>query len=237
MKIKDSVVFVTGGNRGLGKALVNEALARGAAKVYATARDPKTVTTNPKVVPLHLELTDPASIEAAAAQAPDVNLLINNAGVTLAADLLDGDLAEIRREIEINFFGPLQVTQALSPRLVANGGHLVNIQSALSWYAAFGAYAASKAAGWSATNSLRQQLHPKGVGVTGVYAGWIDTDMAAERAAETDLKTDPADVARMVIDAVEAGQHEVLADDFTHTVKNALAADIPTLYPHLAAKA
>ncbi|MFI6760004.1 SDR family oxidoreductase [Micromonospora sp. NPDC050417] len=237
MKIKDASVFVTGGNRGLGKALVDEALARGAAKVYATARDPKTITTDPRVVPLHLELTDPASIEAAVAQAPDVNLLINNAGVTLAADLLDGDLAEVRREIEINFFGPLQVTRAFAPRLIANGGHLVNVQSTLAWFAMLGGYAASKAAGWSATNTLRQQLHPHGVGVTGVYAGWIDTDMAAERAAETDLKTPPADVARMTIDAVEAGQHEVLADDWTHLVKNALAADIPTLYPHLAATA
>ena len=107
MKIQDSVVFVTGGGRGLGKALVDEVLARGAAKVYATARDPKTIT-NPDVVPLRLEVTDPASVAAAVAQAPDVNLLVNNAGAALAADYLQGDLEEIRREFEINFYGPLQ---------------------------------------------------------------------------------------------------------------------------------
>ncbi|WP_326559206.1 SDR family oxidoreductase [Micromonospora sp. NBC_01796] len=233
MKIQDSVVFVTGGSRGLGKALVDEVLARGAAKVYATARDPKTIT-NPNVVPLRLELSDPASVAAATAQASDVNLLINNAGVTLGANYLNGDLAEIRREIEINFYGPLQVIRALAPRLIANGGHLLNIHSALSWYAAFGAYGASKAALWSMTNGLRQDLHPHGVGVTGLHAGWIDTDMAARWAAPDAPRSAPADVARQAIDGVEAGRHEVLADDWSRTVKSGLAADITTLYPHLA---
>lgn len=233
MKIQGSVVFVTGGSRGLGKALVDEVLARGAAKVYATARDPKTIT-NPNVVPLQLELTDPASVAAATAQAQDVNLLVNNAGVTIAADYLKADLTEIRREFETNFFGPLSVTRALAPRLIANGGHLLNIHSALSWYATLGAYASSKAALWSMSNGLRQDLHPHGVGVTGLHVGWVDTDMANEWAPATDPRTAPDDVARQAIDGVEAGQHEVLADDWTRMVKSGLAADVTALYPHVA---
>jgi NAD(P)-dependent dehydrogenase (short-subunit alcohol dehydrogenase family) len=236
MKIQDSVVFVTGGGRGLGKALVDEVLARGAAKVYATARDPKTIT-NPDVIPLRLEVTDPASVATAVAQAPDVNLLINNAGVTLAADYLQGDLEEIRREFETNFYGPLHVTRALAPRLIANGGHLLNIHSALSWYAALGPYAASKAALWSMSNALRQDLHPHGVGVTGLHVGWVDTDMATQWAAEDAPRTAPADVARQAIDGVEAGLHEVLADEWTRQVKGGLAADITALYPHVAVNA
>ncbi|AWS41891.1 SDR family oxidoreductase [Streptosporangium sp. 'caverna'] len=232
MKIQDSVVFVTGGGRGLGKALVDEVLARGAAKVYATARDPKTIT-NPDVVPLQLEVTDPASVAAAVAQAPDVNLLINNAGVTLAADYLNGDLEEVRREFEINFYGPLHMTRALAPRLIANGGHLLNIHSALSWYATLGAYAASKAALWSMSNALRQDLHPHGVGVTGLHVGWVDTDLATQWAGDAP-RSAPADVARQAIDGVEAGLHEVLADEWTRQVKGALAADITALYPHVA---
>ncbi|MEE6257605.1 SDR family oxidoreductase [Plantactinospora sonchi] len=234
MKIQDSVVFVTGGSRGLGQALVAEVLARGAAKVYATARDPKTIASHPRVVPVRLEVTDPASVAAATADAQDVNLLINNAGATLGADFLKGDLEEVRHEFEINFFGPLHVTRALAPRLVANGGHLLNIHSVLSWYAAFGAYAASKAAIWSMTNTLRQELHPLGVGVTGLHVGWVDTDMASEWAPADAPRSDPADVARLAIDGVEAGQHEVLADERTRIVKSALAQDITTLYPHLA---
>ncbi|SNR89889.1 NADP-dependent 3-hydroxy acid dehydrogenase YdfG [Streptosporangium subroseum] len=235
MKIQGSVVFVTGGGRGLGKALVDEVLARGAAKVYATARDPKTIT-NPDVVPLQLEVTDPASVAAAVAQAPDVNLLINNAGVTLAADYLNGDLEEVRREFEINFYGPLHVTRALAPRLIANGGHLLNIHSALSWYAMLGAYAASKAALWSMSNALRQDLHPHGVGVTGLHVGWVDTDLATQWAGDAP-RSAPGDVARQAIDGVEAGLHEVLADEWTRQVKGALAADITALYPHVAVNA
>ncbi|WP_371779510.1 SDR family oxidoreductase [Streptosporangium subroseum] len=235
MKIQDSVVFVTGGGRGLGKALVDEVLARGAAKVYATARDPKTIT-NPDVIPLRLEVTDPASAAAAVAQAPDVNLLINNAGVTLAADYLNGDLEEVRREFEINFYGPLHMTRALAPRLIANGGHLLNIHSALSWYATLGAYAASKAALWSMSNALRQDLHPHGVGVTGLHVGWVDTDLATQWAGDAP-RSAPADVARQAIDGVEAGLHEVLADEWTRQVKGALAADITALYPHVAVNA
>ncbi|MEO3742071.1 SDR family oxidoreductase [Plantactinospora sp. B5E13] len=237
MKIQDSVVFVTGGSRGIGRALVTEVLARGAAKVYATARDPKTIISDPRVVPVRLEVTDPASVAAATADATDVNLLVNNAGVTLNADLLNGDLAEVRREIEINFYGPLQVTRALAPRLIANRGHLLNIHSVLSWYAALGAYAPSKAAMWAMTNVLRQELHPQGVGVTGLHVGWVDTDMADQWAPADVPRSNPADVARLAIDGVEAGQHEVLADDFSRTVKSALAQDIAVLYPQLAGDA
>lgn len=232
MQIEGSVVFVTGGNRGLGKALVDEVLARGARKVYGTARDPRTIA-NADVVPLALEVTDPESVAAAAHQAQDVTFLINNAAISVGAKFLDSDLDDVRREFETNFYGPLNVTRAVVPHIVANGGgHLLNIHSVLSWIALGGSYSASKAALWSMSNSLRQELQPQGVGVTGLHVGYIDTDMAAN---VTSPKVAPADVARQAIDGIEKGALEVLADDVTRNVKAGLSADPTALYPQFAA--
>lgn len=231
MKIENSVVLVTGGNRGLGKALVEEALARGAAKVYAAARDPRAVTT-PGAVPLALDVTDPASVAAAAEQASDVRLLVNNAGALVAANYLTSPVDDVRREFEVNFYGPLLVTRAFAPTLVrAGAGHVLNVHSVLSWLALSGSYSATKAALWSMTNALRLDLAPKGVGVTGLHVGYVDTDMAAAVDAP---KSSPADVARQALDGVEAGAHEVLADEVTRDVKRGLAADVSALYPQLA---
>jgi NAD(P)-dependent dehydrogenase (short-subunit alcohol dehydrogenase family) len=232
MQIKDAVVLVTGGNRGLGRALVDEVLARGARKVYATARDVRTIT-NPDVVPVPLEITDPDSVAAAARVAPDVMFLVNNAAGAVGADFLTSGVDDVRREFETNFFGPLQVTRAFVPIIVANGGgHLLNIHSVLSRIALRGSYSASKAALWSMTNSLRLELLPHGVGVTGLHVGYVDTDMAARVDGP---KSAPADVARQAIDGVEAGAFEVLADDTARKVKAALAADPGVMYPQLAA--
>jgi NAD(P)-dependent dehydrogenase (short-subunit alcohol dehydrogenase family) len=231
MKIQDAVVLVTGGNRGLGRSLVEEALARGARKVYAAARDPKTIT-NPNVVPLALDITDPESVAAAARLADDVTILVNNAAIAIGAEFLGSDVDDIRREFETNFYGPLNVTRAFAPLLVRNGGHLLNIHSALSWLAVSGSYSASKAALWSMTNSLRLELQPRGVGVTGLHVAYVDTEMAADVTAP---KTAPAEVARQAFDGVETGAPEVLADDVTRNVKAALAADLTALYPQLAA--
>jgi NAD(P)-dependent dehydrogenase (short-subunit alcohol dehydrogenase family) len=231
MRIEGAVVFVTGGNRGLGKALVDEVLSRGASKVYATARNPETIT-NPDVVPLALEVTDPESVAAAARQATDVTILINNAAVSIGAQFLDSDLDDVRREFEINFWGPLSVTRAVAPHIVANGGgHLLNIHSVLSWIALLGSYSASKAALWSMTNSLRLELQPKGVAVTGLHAGYIDTDMAAK---VTSPKIAPTDVARQAIDGIEAGALEVLVDEVSRNVKAGLSADPTVHYPQFA---
>ncbi|MBX7552050.1 SDR family oxidoreductase [Streptomyces sp. NPDC055966] len=230
--IKNSVALVTGGSRGLGKALVEELYARGAAKVYATARDPRTVT-HPDAVPLALEVTDPASVAAAAAQAQDVTVLINNAGVSFGAhSFLDAEIDVVRREFETNFYGPLLVTRAFVPVLERNGGgHLLNVHSVLSWLGLAGSYSATKAAFWSQTNSLRLELSSRGIGVTGLHVGYIDTDMAAAVDAP---KSTPHDVASLALDGVETGAYEVLADELTRNVKAGLSGDLAALYPQLA---
>jgi NAD(P)-dependent dehydrogenase (short-subunit alcohol dehydrogenase family) len=233
-RIEGTVALVTGGNRGLGKSLVDELLARGAARVYAGARDPESVgASDPRVVPLRLDVTSDADVTAAAAVAGDVRLLVNNAGGLVSASFLDSPIDDVRTEFETNFYGPLRMTRAFVPVIAANGGgHLLNVASVLSWLAISGSYSASKAALWSQTNSLRLELRDRGIGVTGLHVGYIDTDMSA---AVTDPKSAPADVARLALDAVEAGAHEVLADDITRQVKAGLAADVAALYPQLAA--
>jgi len=231
--IKGSVAVVTGGSRGIGRAVVEALYDRGAAKVYATARDPHAIT-HPDAVPLALEITDPRSVEAVAAQAPDATILINNAGVLTGASFLDSPVEEIRREFEVNFFGPLQVTRAFAPVLQRNGaGHILTIHSVLSWitFPRVEAYSASKAALWSQTNALRLALLPRGVAVTGLHVGYVDTDMAAG----VDLpKNSPQTVARLALDGIEADALEVLVDDLTRQVKAGLAADLTALYPQIA---
>ena len=230
--IKDSVVLVTGGSRGIGKALVDELFRRGAAKVYATARDPRTVT-HPDAVPLKLEVTDEASVADVAARADDVTILINNAGAAAGASYLESPLDEVRRDLDTNFYGPLLVTRAFVPVIERNGGgHLLNVHSALSWLADGGPYSASKAALWSQTNSLRLQLRPRGIVVTGLHVAYVDTDMTAKVDAP---KSAAVDVAAAALDGVETDAFEVLADDVSRGVKSALSGDITLLYPQLAA--
>ncbi len=229
--LSEAIVLVTGANGGIGTHLVHDALRRGATKVYATARTPR-AWDDERIVPLALDVTDPVSIRAAADAAADVNVLINNAGtsVTTPGILTQSD-DEIRANVETNFLGPLHLTRAFAPMLsAADGAILINIHSALSWYAAAGIYSAAKAALWSATNSMRLELHPTGVHVVGVHVGYVDTPMAAHT---SDPKTDPADLVRLVFDAVEAGQYEVLADETSVQLKAALSAPLEALYPQL----
>jgi NAD(P)-dependent dehydrogenase (short-subunit alcohol dehydrogenase family) len=229
--IDGAVVLVTGANGGLGTHFVHDALARGAAKVYATARSPR-AWGDERIVPLTLDVTDPASIDAAVAAAPDVTVLINNAGaVPPNASLLDVTEADIRANMETNFFGPVFLARAFAPILAAKSASvLVDVHSVASWYAFGGVYSASKAALWSATNSLRIELAPKGVHVTGVHMGYVDTPMAAHADGPKLL---PAELVTTVYDAVEAGEHEVLADELTVQVKSALSGPVEALYPDL----
>ncbi|MEU3980673.1 SDR family oxidoreductase [Streptomyces sp. NPDC026672] len=229
--INGATVLVTGANGGIGTALVNAALERGAARVYAAARTPKEWS-DERVVPLRLDLTDPASIEQAANTAGDTTILVNNAAIFARSDLLTGPIEDITATIETNLVGPLRLTRALAPSLRSGKGALVNINSVLSWFAVGKAHSVSKAGMWMATNALRLELAPEGVGVLGVYPGPTDTPMqpGEDRAG----MNAPADVAGAVYDALEAGEHELLVDDMTKKVHSALSAPVTALYPALA---
>lgn len=229
--LNGAVVLVTGANGGIGTHFVHAALARGASKVYATARTPR-AWEDDRIVPLILDVTDPESIRAAVEAADDVTVLINNAGASVASPgILTHSDAEIRNNVETNFLGPLFLARAFAPTLSAKeASAIINIHSAMSWYAVGGIYSAAKAALWSATNSLRLELAPEGVHVVGVHVGYVDTAMAAHAA---DPKMDPADLVTAVLSAVEAGEYEVLADETSVQLKAALSAPIEALYPQL----
>lgn len=224
--VQGRVVVVTGGRRGLGAAVVDEVLARGAAKVYSTGRSAFN-DDRPEVVPHRLDVRSEESIAALASTAADAEIVFNNAGILLPGPLLTGDFADITETFDINVFGPLRVARAFAPILAANGGGaLVNMHSVLSWLSGSGAYGASKAAIWSATNSLRAELAAQHTQVVGVHAGFIDTDMVSAIAAD---KTTPAEVARRIVDGVENGAAEVLADDISVDVKAALSGPVEQL--------
>jgi NAD(P)-dependent dehydrogenase (short-subunit alcohol dehydrogenase family) len=230
--LDQSVVLVTGANGGIGTHLVHQALERGATKVYASARTPRSWDDD-RIVPLSLDATDRSSIAAATEAAADATVLINNAGTSVSTPgILTQTEDEIRANVDTNFLGPLFLARAFAPILAGRlGAAMVNIHSALSWYAVAGIYSATKAALWSTTNSLRIELAPAGVHVVGVHVGYVDTPMAAHT---DEPKTEPADLARTIYDAVEAGRYEVLADDTSVHLKAALTAPLEALYPQLA---
>lgn len=229
--LQGATVLVTGANGGLGGEFVHQALARGAAKVYATARTPR-VWDDARIVPLALDVTDPDSVRTAAAAVADTTVVVNNAGVSGTTSLLDSDVAEVEQVFATNVFGALRVAKAFAPVLAGNGGGaLVDVHSVLSWIGLAGGYSASKAAFWSITNSLRLELAPQGTQVVGAHLGYTDTPMIA---ALDVAKSDPADIVAAIWDAVEAGQHEVLADQISRDVRAALSSPVEALYPSLA---
>ncbi|HEV7583394.1 MAG TPA: SDR family oxidoreductase [Mycobacterium sp.] len=229
VNIKGSTVVVTGGQRGLGKAIVDEFLRRGAAKIYATARTPRP-SEDPRVVSVALDVTKADSVAALAITASDADIVINNAGVLGAPKLLASDIEEVREVFETNYFGALRVAQAFAPILAENGGGaLVDISSVLSWVGGFGGYGDSKAAIWSLTNSLRIELEQQGTLVTSVHLSYTDTDMTTEFAVP---KNDPRDVARQIVDGIRQGEVEVLADESTRQAKAALSAPAELVGAH-----
>jgi NAD(P)-dependent dehydrogenase (short-subunit alcohol dehydrogenase family) len=217
-------VLVTGANRGMGRAYIQQLLDRGVAKVYAAARDPQQIgVTDPRVIPLQLDVTDAASVATAGTAAADVSVLINNAGISRATSVLNPDTSNLRAELETNLFGPLALASTFADRIAAKSGAIVNVASVLAWMPIGASYGVSKAAMWYATDSMRIELAPRGVQVVGVYVGLVDTDMA--KFADYP-KSDPAVVIRQVLDGIESGADEVLADAMTREVRAQLSKPI-----------
>lgn len=210
-------VLVTGANRGMGREYVAQLLDRGVAKVYATARDPRSIEiTDPRAIALQLDVTDPASVAKATEIASDVSVLVNNAGIARGASVLHADTSDLREEMETNLFGPLALASAFADRIGARSGAIVNVASVLAWMPVGASYGVTKAALWSATDSMRLELGSRGVQVVGVYVGLVDTDMGAFADSP---KSDPGDVVRQVLDGIESGADEVLADEMTRQVR------------------
>jgi NAD(P)-dependent dehydrogenase (short-subunit alcohol dehydrogenase family) len=232
MDIHGKTALVTGANRGLGRQLAAQLRDRGAT-VYAAARNPATVDL-PGVTPIALDITDPASVAAAAAATSGVAILVNNAGSATGSSLLTGDPADIRLEMDTHFFGTLAVIRAFAPQLAEQENSAVlNILSALSWltFPSTGAYCAAKSAEWSLTNALRLELAPQGTRVSSLHVGYMDTDMTRNIDAP---KSDPAVVAKLAIDGIEAGDAEIIADEVSWQVQAGLSSGVAGLYPQVA---
>ena len=232
MNIAGSTALVTGANRGLGRQLAAGLPGRGAT-VYAGARNPGTVDL-PGAKVVQLDITDPASVAAAAEIAGDINLLINNAGSSTRSSLLGGDLGSIRLEMDTHYFGTLSVVRAFAPKITANGGgSILNVLSVLSWVTSpvfGGAYCAAKSAEWSLTNALRLELAEQNIRVAGLHVGYMDTDMTASVTAP---KANPAEIATIALDGIEAGAYEIVADETSRQVLARLSGGVAALYPQL----
>lgn len=229
MNLQDAIVLITGANRGIGLAFAEVALARGARKVYAGARSPTSITT-PGVVPIKLDVTSDQDVADAARICADVTLVVNNAGIGRAGGLLKPEASEAARaQFDTNVFGMLRMMQAFAPVLAKNGGGaFLNVLSVASWIksGAMTAYAVSKAAAWSLTNGLRNELRSQGTQVLGLHVGFVDTDLA--RGLDV-AKVSPQSVAISAFDALEAGASEVLADERARMVKRGLTEE-PAIY-------
>jgi NAD(P)-dependent dehydrogenase (short-subunit alcohol dehydrogenase family) len=214
LAIAGKTVLVTGANRGLGRSLVDEALRRGAKRVYAAARQPMAVL-DERVAPLTLDISDPAQIHDAVERVESLDILINNAGVSVPDDL--SDRSAFDRHLAVNLYGTLDVTRAFLPLLTRSHGAVVNIVSlgAVAAVPVLPAYSVSKAASLSLTQSLRALLAARGVGVYAVMPGPIDTDMVRD----LDIpKAPPVDVARAILDGVERGEEEIFPDPLSEMV-------------------
>lgn len=231
VNVRDAVVFVTGANRGIGRAIAEEAVARGASRVYAAARKSASVSdmvdAHPDtVVAIELDVTDAGQIEKAADEADDVQILINNAGVAGYSGIVFGhDPESARREMETNYFGPLNVSRAFAPAIVRNGNGAIAVVASIGGLTNFpmaATYSASKAAAHSMTQGMRGELAPQGVGVFGVYPGPIDTDMAASLRFD---KESPANVAKRIFDGMQDGVEDITTDAFADNFVKMLKAD------------
>lgn len=228
--LTDRTVLVTGANGGLGRQFVQQALERGARKVYAAARTSHDWGDG-RIQPLPLDVTESSDVDAAVAVASDVDLVVNNAGTAPVGDVISGPEDAVRTVFETNFFGALRVATAFAPVLGRNGGGaLVNVLSAAAWIPVPTAYAASKAAMWSSTNALRVHLEGQGTQVVGLMVGMVDTPMSARWDVP---KVSAHSVVEQTYDGLAAGLLEVLADETTKQLKDALHTPAEQLYPWL----
>ena len=220
-RIEGSVALVTGANRGIGRAITDALLARGAKKVYATARDPQALEAltqrhGSRIVALRLDVTNADQVAEVARRATDVDLLINNAGAFQPTELTDAAIVDVaRREMEVNYFGALRMLRSFADTLAQRGGVIVNVGSAagLTNVPLQPTYSASKAAQHSLTQASRALLAARGVTVYGVYPGPVDTDMTSQLPPQF-AKTPPQEVANEVLDGVEAGDEDIFPDPF-----------------------
>jgi NAD(P)-dependent dehydrogenase (short-subunit alcohol dehydrogenase family) len=213
-KHDNKIVFVTGANRGIGKAIVEALLKHKVAKIYAAARNVNDLPDfkDSRVVPVALDITNPAQIEKAAQQAADIDVLINNAGVLSFASVVTGKPDELMRDMQVNYFGTLNMVNRFVPVIEKKGGGAIaNIISivGLAAMAGIGGYSASKAALFSATQAMRTELKPKKISVHGVFPGPIDTDMAKEFDMQ---KTSPQVTAENILAGIASGHEDIFPD-------------------------
>ncbi len=231
VSIKDAVVFVTGANRGIGRAIAEEAVARGATRVYAAARNvtgvQDLVDQHPDtVIAVELDVTDVEQIHKAATSASDVQILINNAGMArFSGAVYNNDDEGAHLEMETNYFGPMRVSGAFTPSIVSNGNGAVATVISIGGLASFpmaATYSASKAAAHSLTQAMRAELAPQGVAVFGIYPGPIDTEMAA--GLDFDKET-PQNVAIRIFDQMQAGVEDITTDAYADNFVQSLKSD------------
>jgi hypothetical protein len=223
--IKDSIVLITGATGAIAQALIASLNARGAKKIYAAARDVSGLAASERLVPIRMDVTSDDDVNRAAAQAPDVTILINNAGVNHnTAFLLAADLAIAREEFECNYLAPLRVTRAFAPALIANKGAVLNMLTILARVnlPLMGSYCASKAAALSLTQGLRAELGAKGVRVAAALPGAVDTRMTAGLPIP---KMSPAEAATEILDGFEVGEEEIYVGDMARGLAAGLASD------------
>lgn len=229
MKLENAAVLITGANRGLGLAFAKEALARGASKVYAAARNPASITLA-GVIPVKLDVNNPEDVARIAHECADVTLLINNAGVAETGGFLSDDAeAMLRRQLETNLFGPLRLSRSFAPVLANNGGGgIINVLSIASWITGplLATYSATKSAAWSMTNALRQELTAQHTHVLGLHVGFIDTDLTSTMDVP---KIAPEVVVARTYDGLEQNAYQVLADKTTQQVHQAFSSH-PDVY-------
>jgi NAD(P)-dependent dehydrogenase (short-subunit alcohol dehydrogenase family) len=228
MTLSGKVVLVTGANRGIGAAIVQEMLKAGVAKIYATARDPNTLPSfgDPRVVPLQMDITSDTSVTAAAAAAKDVDVLVNNAGTLAFGDYLISNWKTFEDDMRTNYFGILRVLRAFTPQFVARkSGTIANISSVVGLPAVpvMAGYSASKAALHSITQSLRGTLEKDNVIVIGIYPGPIETDLAKE--VPYPEKATPESAAANIVKGIAEGQTYIFPDPMAQQVEQLWSTD------------